>query len=82
MRRPYDLNGLLLSATAHKAGTEMLQILYQATGLVEIRQALVAGEARLDTVAQAPDVDAWDVRILREVIQREADTQHGAVWPN
>lgn len=82
MRKPYDLTDLMLQPVVKDAADEILHAISQAKTLVEIRQCLAAGSKRLDELTLTPDVYVWDVRLVREVIEREADIQHGAVWPN
>ena len=81
VRAPYDLTELMLQPVVKEAADEILRAISQATTLVEIRQCLAAGRKRLDELTLTPDVYVWDVRLVREVIEREADIQHGAVWP-
>lgn len=81
MREPYDLTDLMLQPVVKDAADEILRAISQAKTLVEIRQFLKAGMQRLDALTLTPDVYVWDVRCVREVIEREADIQHGAVWP-
>jgi hypothetical protein len=81
-RTPYDLTELLLQPVVKEAADEILRAISQATTLVDIRQCLADGKDRLVILGETPDVDLWDVRLVREVIEREADIQHGAVWPN
>jgi len=83
VREPYDLTELLLQPVVKEAADDILRAISQATTLVEIRQCLADGRKRLDELpALLQGVYVWDVRLVREVIEREADIQHGAVWPN
>lgn len=81
-RTPYDLTDLMLQPVVKGEADEILRAISQANTLVEIRQCLAAGSKRLDELTLTPGVYVWDVRLVREVIEREADIQHGAVWPN
>lgn len=78
---PCDLSEYLFPPVLQDAATTALQAITQAPSLQQIREQLAQGLAVLDQLRDRPEVHTLDVHFARGLLTREADRQHGRVWP-
>lgn len=78
---PIDLGDYLLPATLHQAATDALASIGRAATLAQVKQCLAAGLATVEQLDGADGVHTLDLHFVRGILTREADLQHGRVWP-